>query len=91
MSHDELNGMAAAYVMSTLDPDDLKIFEDHLVSCPECAASVAGMGPLVDALSMMNEQTGPADHLRERILAEARAEPGGSEPTCPVPTGQSAR
>ena len=40
MSHDELSGMAAGYALSALDPEDLEIFGDHLVSCRECQASV---------------------------------------------------
>ena len=79
MSHGELSGMAAGYALSALDPEDLEIFGEHLVSCQECQASVAGMGPLVDSLSMMAEDAVPVDSLRERILAAARAEPGGLE------------
>ena len=86
MSHDDLSGLAAGYALSALDPDDLKIFEAHLASCPECQASVAGMRPLIDALAMMNEETEPADGLRERILAAARVEPPVSEPTGSQPT-----
>ena len=80
MSYDELSGMAAGYALSALDPDDLKTFEAHLASCPECQASIAGMRPLVDALAIMNEQAEPADELRERILAAVRAEPSRPEP-----------
>lgn len=83
MSHDESSEMAAGYALSALDPDDLKIFEAHLASCPECQASVAGMRPLVDALSMMTEAAEPVDALRERILAAARAEPRGTEAGVP--------
>ena len=79
MSHDELKGMAAGYVLSALDPDELQRFEAHLSSCPECKASIAEMRPLVDALSIMNEGAEPVDELRERILATARAEPGSQE------------
>jgi len=81
MSHNELSEMAAGYALSALDPDDLKIFEAHLASCPECQASVAEMRPLVDALALMNQETEPAEGLRERILAAAHAEPLVSEPT----------
>ena len=79
MSHDELSGMAAGYALSALDPEDLEIFGDHLVSCRECQASVAGTRPLVDSLSVMAKDAVPVDSLRERILAAARAEPGGLE------------
>ncbi|MDA1128385.1 MAG: zf-HC2 domain-containing protein [Chloroflexi bacterium] len=78
MSHDELSDLAAGYALSALDSDDLKIFEAHLATCPECQVSVARLRPLVDALSMMNEPAEPADDLRERILAAARAESRGS-------------
>lgn len=81
MSHDELNGMADGYALSALDPDDLKAFEAHLATCPECQASVAELRPLVDALALTNEAAEPADGLREQILASARAESRRSEPT----------
>ena len=69
MSHDEFAGMAAGYAISALDPDELKLFEAHLASCPECQAAVADLRPLVDALSMMNPEAEPVSALRERILA----------------------
>ena len=80
MSHDEFAGMAAGYAISALDPDELKLFEAHLASCPECQAAVADLRPLVDALSMMNPEAEPVGALRERILASARAESIGHKP-----------
>ncbi|MCH7736886.1 MAG: hypothetical protein IH872_05730 [Chloroflexi bacterium] len=75
MSHDELTGLAAGYVLSALDADDLKLFEAHLVSCAECRASVADLRPLADGLSRMTEDAEPPFALRERIIASAIAEP----------------
>ena len=89
MSHDELSGLAAGYALSALDADDLRIFEAHFASCPECKAAVAGMRPLVDALSVMNEPAEPSGNLRDRILAAARAELSRTESTRPEPTGQT--
>ncbi len=80
MSHDEFAGMAAGYAISALDSDELKLFEAHLASCPECQAAVANLRPLVDALSMMNPEAEPVGALRERILASARAESIGHKP-----------
>ncbi|MCI0829568.1 MAG: zf-HC2 domain-containing protein [Chloroflexi bacterium] len=80
MSHDEFTGLAAGYALSALDADDLKLFEAHLASCPECRASVAGLRPLVDCLSMMNDEVAPPAGLRERIVATAVAEPKHPEP-----------
>ena len=79
MSHDDFAGMVDGYVLSALDHDELQTFEAHLASCRECQASVAGMLPVVDALSMMHEVAEPADELRERILESARAEPAGPD------------
>ena len=74
MSHEELIGLAAGYALWALDTDDLREFEAHLSSCPECQASVAEMRPLIDALSVMSEPAQPPSELRERIMALVRAE-----------------
>ena len=74
MSHDEIRGLASGYALSALDPDDLKDFEAHLASCPECRADLAELRPLVDALSKTVEEREPDHGLRSRILASARAE-----------------
>ena len=79
MSHEEFKGLAAGYALSALDPDELRVFEAHLASCPECAAAVAEMRPVADGLAMMDEEYEPALGLRERILASAGAEAGGLE------------
>ena len=84
MRHDDFAGMVDGYVLSALEPDELKTFEAHLASCRECQANVAGMRPLVDALSMMHEVAEPADELRERILESARTEPAGPGPASQV-------
>lgn len=79
MSHEEFKGLAAGYALSALDPDELRAFEAHLASCPECAAAVAEMRLVADGLAMMDEEYEPALGLRERILASAGAEAGGLE------------
>lgn len=80
MSHDELGAMAAGYALSALDPAELMLFEAHFATCPECRTTVAGMRPLVEALSMMTEEAEPVDGLRQRISESARAEPGNPGP-----------
>ena len=84
MSHDELTGLAAGYALSALDGDELKSFEDHLASCPECQASIADLRSLVDWLSMMTEESEPSAGLRERILASASSEPRRHESPGPA-------
>ncbi len=75
MCLDEINGLMAGYALSALDADELKKFEGHLATCPDCRAGVAEMQPLIDALSMMNKKCVPSDALRERVMESARAEP----------------
>ncbi|MDA0263285.1 MAG: zf-HC2 domain-containing protein [Chloroflexi bacterium] len=75
MGHDESAGLVAGYVLSALDVDELKEFEAHLKTCPECQVVVAEMRPVVDALSLANDENEPSNALRERILGSARAEP----------------
>ena len=79
MSHDEFTGLAAGYALSTLDAEDLKLFEPHLASCPECRAAVADLRPLVDGMSRMTDEAEPTPALRERIVAAAMAEPRQTE------------
>jgi len=80
MSHDEITGLAAGYALSALDADDLKLFEAHLASCPECIASVAELRPLADGFSRMTEESDPPTGLRTRIMASARSQPWVSTP-----------
>ena len=75
MCLDEINGLMAGYALSALDADELKKFEGHLATCPDCRAGVAEMQPLIDALSMMNKKCVPSDALRERVMESPRAEP----------------
>lgn len=84
MSHDELTGLAAGYALSALDEDELKSFEAHLASCPECQASVAELRPLVDGFSTMTDEAEPPAGLRERIMASALAEPRHPEPAAAI-------
>ena len=86
MSHDEIRGLAAGYALSALDSVDLKDFEAHLASCPECRTGLAELRPLIDALSMTAEEQEPEQGLRPRILASARAETQAPvQPAKPAP------
>ena len=90
MSHDELAGLAAGYALSALDADDLKLFEAHLASCPECQASVAELRPLVDGLSLITGEAEPAAGLRERIMASVSAESRIPGPASKIAPGKQA-
>ena len=75
MSHDEIAGLAAGFVLSALDPDEMELFSAHLPTCPECTDSVAELRILAGGLSITAEETEPPAGLRDRILAAAAAEP----------------
>lgn len=75
MSHNEFTDLIAGYVLSALDSDELKSFEAHLASCPECQDSVAELMPSVTALSQSLDESEPSTGLRDRIMASAMAEP----------------
>ncbi|HET9945410.1 MAG TPA: zf-HC2 domain-containing protein, partial [Actinomycetes bacterium] len=73
----------AAYVMGALSPDELRAFEEHLVGCDRCAASVAelsGMTGLLDRVPLDRVLQPGADReplpdlLLGRVVAAARRE-----------------
>ena len=70
-THDELKAHAAGYVLGSLDPQERRDFEAHLVSCAECAAEVASLRPVVDVLATTVPQVSPRAELRARVLDQA--------------------
>ena len=75
-THDELKANAAGYVLGSLNPDERREFESHLVGCAECAAEVASLHPVVGALATAVPQVTPRAEIRDRILRSAEAGAG---------------
>jgi anti-sigma factor RsiW len=65
---------AAAYVLGSLEDDEAARFREHLRSCAQCRAEVAELQPVVDELPLKVTREDAPDALRERILAQVRAE-----------------
>jgi anti-sigma-K factor RskA len=65
---------AAAYVLGSLEDDEAVRFREHLRSCAQCRAEVAELQPVVDELPLKVVREDAPDALRERILAQVRAE-----------------
>lgn len=65
---------AAAYVLGSLEDDEATRFREHLRSCAQCRAEVAELQPVVDELPLKVSREDAPDALRERILAQVRAE-----------------
>jgi anti-sigma-K factor RskA len=74
MAADDIHSLAPAYALDALDPDDERRFEAHLEECEQCRADVDAYREAAAALGSGVAQVDPPGALRERILAEARAE-----------------
>jgi anti-sigma-K factor RskA len=64
----------AAYALGSLPADAVAELERHLESCDLCAARLRWLRPAVDLLPASVEQLTPPPELRDRLLAEVRAE-----------------
>lgn len=71
---DDLHTLSAPYALDALDADDRTRFEEHLASCEQCRADLAGLGDAASALAFAVEGPPPPETLRGRILEGARAE-----------------
>jgi anti-sigma factor RsiW len=76
------HGLTVAYALDALDADERRAYEEHLVDCERCREELASFWQTTEALALAAtgapSRTGPSPEpspeLRERILAEARAE-----------------
>lgn len=65
---------AAAYVLGSLEDDELTSFREHLAGCAQCRSEVAALQPVVDELPTSAPAAAAPAALRERVLATVRAE-----------------
>lgn len=68
---DQFREWDAAYLLGALSPGDRRAFEQHLASCPECAASVASMAGVPGVLAVL-----PSDRALATIAPQALAPHG---------------
>lgn len=67
-THDDLVGLAPAYVLGTLEPDERRTFETHLAGCDVCASEVRSLGRVTAGLAQSVPQVTPRAALRDRVL-----------------------
>jgi anti-sigma-K factor RskA len=67
-THDE-QALAAAYVLSALDPGERRDFEVHAASCPACLEEVRSLQRVATALASSVPQQTPNPELRARLLS----------------------
>jgi anti-sigma factor RsiW len=71
---EDLHQLSALYVLDVLDGQDRARFEKHLEGCDRCQGELAGLRRASSALAFVETAPAPSPGLRERILADARAE-----------------
>ena len=64
----------AAYTLGALDRQESEELERHLATCEECSERLRWLRPATDLLSESVERRDPPAQLRDRIMAEVRAE-----------------
>lgn len=70
-----IHELTAGYALDALDPDERRAYEAHLPACEECQRDLASFWEATEALAVATSGPAPSAALRERILADVRAEP----------------
>jgi hypothetical protein len=74
--HEDFEGLAAGYALHALEPEDEQRLAAHLLTCQDCARTVADAAAVGAAFAgFVTESAVPSAGLRDRILAAAAAEP----------------
>ena len=71
---DDLHSLAAPYALDALDEQEEHSFEEHLAVCERCRLDLAGLREAAAFLAYGADRATPPPELKERILAQARAE-----------------
>ena len=83
MDRTGIHELTAAYALHALEPDDERAYEEHLARCPACREDLAALQETASALAYAPEAPQPPPELRDRILAQARAERSNVVPLRP--------
>ena len=70
----DVHELTAGYALDALEPDERARFEAHLGSCEACREELQGFWQVSGALARATSGPAPPPALRDRILAQARAE-----------------
>jgi len=63
-----------AFALGALEPEEERAVEAHVPSCARCTRELEALVPAVGVLGESVEQLEPPPELRERVLAEVRAD-----------------
>jgi anti-sigma-K factor RskA len=70
----ELEELAAAFVLESLEIDESKEYRDHLGACEVCRGLLGEFQTVIDVLPIGLEVAPVSDGLKNRILSDARAD-----------------
>lgn len=70
----EIHELTAGYALDALDPAEREAFERHLEGCEQCREELASFWEVTSALAVAADGPAPTAGLRDRILADVRAE-----------------
>jgi anti-sigma factor RsiW len=77
--HDSRLEEVAAYAIGGLDPAQVTELEGHLEGCRRCQAELRWLSPAVQALPEAVERQAPPPELKQRLMAEVRADAAAEE------------
>jgi anti-sigma factor RsiW len=70
-----IHELTAGYALDALDADERRAYEAHLAGCEHCQQELESFWETTEALAVAASGPEPSAALRERILADVRAEP----------------
>ncbi len=70
-----IHELTAGYALDALDPEQRSAYEAHLAGCESCRQELASFWETTEALAIAASGPEPSSALRDRILADVRAEP----------------
>jgi anti-sigma factor RsiW len=69
-----IHELTAGYALDALEPEELRAYEEHLPGCDRCRDELSSFWEMTASLALAATGREPRPELRERILADARAE-----------------
>ena len=69
-----IHELTAGYALDALDADERSAYEAHLAGCEQCRQELSSFWETTEALAVAASGPAPSPGLRERILADVRAE-----------------
>jgi anti-sigma-K factor RskA len=73
-----IHELTAGYALDALDAEERSAYEAHLAGCAQCREDLSSFWETTEALAVAASGPEPSPALRERILADVRAEAPGN-------------